>query len=254
MQNPELHNPHFDGEPFFLEGGKTGVFLSHGFTATCWEVRQLADALHQHGYTVAGPLLPGHGASPADLNRARWQEWAAAGEELYQRLTACCDSVFVGGESMGSLLALYLASQHPEIAGVLCYSPAVKLTLSQADKIKLRLAAPFMPQTGRASLDRSDVWQGYPGLPLKAAVQLLEFQKVVLGRLPHIQQPILALQGRLDTSVHPEAGSFLFSQVRSTIKEHHWMEKSTHVITLDVELEQVVQITIDFCEKFAQLD
>jgi len=52
----------------------------------------------------------------------RWQDWAAAGEEVYRRLQDKCQQVFVGGESMGSLVALHLASQHAEAAGVLCYS------------------------------------------------------------------------------------------------------------------------------------
>lgn len=249
MPISELHNPQFDGQPFFLEGGPSGVLLSHGYTATSWEVRLLADALHAHGYTVAGPLLPGHGSRAADLNRVRWQEWAAAGETLYQRLSERCQRVFAGGESMGSLVALHLASRHPEIAGVLCYAPAIQLNMPASTRLILRLAAPFVAQIGRASLDRADLWQGYPNLPLKGALQLLKFQKAVLAELPKIHQPLLICQGRLDTTVHPQAGELILRAVRSKVKEHHWLEKSSHVITLDQELERVVEITLAFIEK-----
>lgn len=252
MPNLELHNPQFDGAPFFLEGGPTGVFLSHGYTATCWEVRMLADNLHACGYTVAGPLLPGHGSKPEDLNRVRWQNWVEAGEKVYRRLQDKCQHVFVGGESMGSLVALHLASQHSEAAGVLCYAPAIKLTMSAADKLKLRLVSPFIAQIGRESLDRGDIWQGYPGLPLKGAVQLLKFQAAVIQRLPEIHQPVLIFQGRLDTTVHPQAGDLILQGVNSKIKQHHWLEKTTHVVTLDQELDQVTQITLAFIEKALQ--
>lgn len=249
MPASELHNPQFDGQPFYLEGGPTGVLLSHGYTATCWEVRRLADALHARGYTVAGPLLPGHGSQAEDLNRVRWQEWAAAGETLYQRLRGRCQRVFAGGESMGSLVALHLASRHPEIAGVLCYAPAIQLNMPASTRLMLRLAAPFVAQIGRASLDRADIWQGYPGLPLKGALQLLKFQKAVLAELAEIHQPLLICQGRLDTTVHPQAGELILRAVKSQVKEHHWLEESSHVITLDQELERVTEITVRFIEK-----
>jgi carboxylesterase len=249
MPASELHNPHFDGGPFFLEGGRTGVLLSHGYTATCWEVRLLAEALHAHGYTVAGPLLPGHGSQATDLNRVRWQDWAAAGETVYQRLHGQCQQVFAGGESMGSLVALHLASRHPEIAGLLCYAPAIQLNMSASTRLMLRLAAPFVAQIGRASLDRADVWQGYPGLPLKGALQLLQFQRAVMADLPKIHQPLLICQGRLDTTVDPQAGDLILRAIKSELKEHHWLEKSSHVITLEQELERVTEITVAFIEK-----
>jgi carboxylesterase len=107
-------------------------------------VRPLGRHLHEAGYTVAGPLLPGHGTRPEDLNRVSWQDWVGATEEVYQKLSARCQSVFLGGESMGAVLALYLASQHAT-AGVLTYAPAIKLNLSLWDRIRLHLLAPLIP-------------------------------------------------------------------------------------------------------------
>ena len=88
MENPNLFNPHLEGDPFFWEGGPTGILLVHGFTATPAEVRLLAKILHERGFTVAGPLLPGHGTKPEDLNRVRWQDWVEEGEKAYRQLAA----------------------------------------------------------------------------------------------------------------------------------------------------------------------
>jgi carboxylesterase len=249
MKNEFLHNPDLDGEPFFWEAGPVGIFLSHGYTATTVDVRPLAKNLHQQGYTVAGPLLPGHGTKPTDLNRVCWQDWTAEGEKTYQQLKQHCEKVFVGGESMGAMVALYLASEHPEAAGVLCYAPAIKLTTSTFDRIKLFLAAPFIEQIDRGPLDCPEQWQGYPRLPLKGTLQLFQMQKAVRARLPQIRQPVLIFQGRRDKTVHPEAGEIICNGVQSTLKELYWMENSAHPIPLGQELGEVTRLTLEFIQK-----
>jgi len=246
MTNPNLHNPHLDGSPFFWEGGETGVFLSHGFTATSVEVRILAHLLHEKGYTVAGPLLAGHGTSPDELNRTRWQAWVCSGEEVYQELSRRCTKVFVGGESAGALVALYLASEHPEAVGVLAYAPAIKLALTPFDMLKLRLLSPFVKSAPKIGLASDEVWQGYRVNPLKGVLQLMRFQKVVLRRLSRIQQPVLVVQGRLDASIDSSAGEVILSGVSSEYKELHWMERSMHVVLLDQEIDQVLDFTLRF--------
>jgi carboxylesterase len=247
--NPNLHNPHLDGDPFIWQAGPVGVLLSHGFTATTIEIRPLAEKLHERGYTVSAPLLPGHGTTPEDLNKVRWQDWAAAGQTALDALFATCERVFVAGESMGGLLALTLASQNPKVAGVLLYAPAVALTLSAMDKLKLHLGAPFITQVPRESLDCSDKWQGYPGLPLKGALQLLKFQAVTVARLADIHQPVLVFQGGLDKTVAPFAGDMILNGVSSSQKERIWLQKSHHPLALDVELDELSARTIAFIEK-----
>ena len=248
MTNPALYNPHLDGGPFVWDGGPVGVALSHGYTATTAEVRLLAEGLHRRGYAVAAPLLAGHGTHPADLNRVTWRDWVDDVEEAYASLSARCDRVFLGGQSMGGLLALYLAGLHPEAAGVLLYAPAIRLTLSARDKIGLYLGSLFLTEVGRASMDGSDRWQGYPGLPLKGAIQLLRLQAVTRKRLSRVSQPVLVFQGRKDTTVHPSAGEIILRGVSSRVKEHHWMEQSSHAIPLDSEVAVVTDLTVRFIE------
>jgi carboxylesterase len=254
MSASNLVNPHLDGDAFFWEGGPVGALLVHGFTATTAEVRPLGKALHQHGYTVAGPLLPGHGDTPEDCNRYRWQDWLDAVEESYKRLTLRCEQVFVGGESTGGLLALCLAAEHPQVAGILVYAPALRLR-SRLSSILLPLLAPFIAVQHKRPHVRcpaDDLWQGYAVYPLRAAAQLLALQRAARRRLSAIRRPILIVQGRLDHTVDPAVPNIICRSVHSTVKEVHWMENSAHCVALDAERERVAEVTLQFMGRVAR--
>lgn len=254
MNEYVLHNPHLEGGTFFWEAGPIGVFLSHGYTATTAEVRLFAKRLHEKGFSVAGPLLAGHGTRPEDLNRVTWQDWVASGEQVYQQLKSHCEHVFVGGESMGGLVALMLANRHTEVSGVMLYAPAIQLNISTVDKIKLHLGSSFMPYAKREAMDASDKWQGYdPELPTKGIIQLFRFQDAVRKILPAIAQPIVVFQGRNDSTVASQAGDIILNRVCSTLKEHYWMAGSSHPILLEDELDAVTDLSLRFIENVVGL-
>jgi carboxylesterase len=252
--NPYLKNPQSEGGPFFWQAGPTGILLCHGYTATTVEVRPLASRLHAHGYTVAGPLLPGHGTFPQDANRYTWRDWVATVETTYQQLSACCQHVVLGGVSTGAVLSLYLAAQHPEIAGLLCYAPALKLTLSRSKLILLRLLAPFLPTMQKSNTYGDDPWQGYRVNPLKGAMQLVRLQPRVRRLLPQIHQPVLILQGRLDTTVSPLASQIIYAVIASPMRALHWMDRSSHHLLLEQELDRIAEITLEFLHKIPNVE
>jgi len=249
--NPELHHPEIDGNGFFLQAGPVGILLSHGFTATTAEVRPFAQSLYERGFTVAGPLLPGHGTSPADLNSTRWQKWYEAFENAFRQLRANCEAVIIGGESMGGCLTLLHAIQHLDSAGLLLYAPALKLKMSSFDRLRLRLLAPFV--SARAKGDMKDTtpypWQGYRVNPLKATLQLLKLQEEILPRLNYIYQPVLIIQGRLDPTVHPDTPGIIAKGVSSEIVEVHWLEHTAHTVLLDREFDKTLDLSLAFIDR-----
>ena len=244
-----LVNAHMEGGPFFWEAGQTGVLLVHGATATSVEVRLLAKILHEKGYTVAGPLLPGHGTTPQDANRHTWQEWVQSTEDCYQQLKTHCSRFVVCGESVGALLAIYLACQHSEIECILTYSPALKLAISSSLTFLLRLISPFVTGIRKGTISNVTKWQGYPINPLKMGVQVVDLQKVVIDLLPRVTQPILIVGAGKDATVDPVSLKIIYDNVNSKVKELHWMENAAHTVLLDPELDKVVAITLDFMER-----
>jgi len=246
---PVIRNPQLDGSAFYWQAGSTGVLLLHGFSATTTEVRLLASIFYKEGFTVSGPLLPGHGTSPQDCNRHTWQDWYACVEQSYHELAARSQNVVIGGESTGALLALQCASLHPEVAAILCYAPALRLMLSRAKIFLLTLCMPFISSIPKPPSSDDLPWNGYAVNPLKGAYQLPQLQNTIYHCLAQVHQPIMIMQGRLDTTVHPQSPRIIYDQVSSPIKELHWLEHSTHCLILDKELDVAARLSLDFLQR-----
>jgi carboxylesterase len=236
------------GDAFFWQGGPVGVLLSHGYTATTAEVRLLARRLYEQNYTIAGPLLPGHGTTPQAMNGCRWQDWAATVKESYLQLAGCCEQVFVGGESMGALLALFVAGEHPQARGIMAYCPALRIPTKSL--VLSQLLYRFVPQVDKKDIKTiNENWQGYPVNPLPALVQMIRLQREVTRRLPGIQQPLLIIQGRRDTAIDLKGVDMLYRKIGSSNKTLHWLEGSGHLVLLEKELDRVEDLTVAFMEK-----
>jgi carboxylesterase len=244
-----IHNPQLEGDPFFWEGGDVGVLLIHGYTATTAEVRPLAEMLHEWGYTVAAPLLPGHYTTPTDANHYRWQDWVCAVDETYNQLASRCSHVFIAGESAGGALALYLAGEHPEAAGVIVFAPALRLQLRPLDVALLYLMSPFVAYVPKRQMDADSLWQGYPVNPLRGAIELLRLQRQLWPRLKAITQPLFIGQGRRDTTVDLRVPDELYAAVGSAVKEVHWFDQSGHCVIIDVERESAFEMVHAFIER-----
>src|SRR5690242_2683976 len=124
----EARQPHRPGCPmiqptdFMLEGDRRGVLLIHGLTGTPMEMRLLGKGLNSAGFTVHGMQLAGHCGDTDDLLATGWRDWYASVERAADALRAKVDHLFVGGLSMGALLALKLAAERPQqVAGVGVY-------------------------------------------------------------------------------------------------------------------------------------
>ena len=243
-ENFMIH-PELDGASFTYQGGKTGFLLLHGFTATTAEVRPLAERLLAAGFTISAPLLPGHGTHPDDLNRVRWQDWVHFAESEYQKLCGQCDEVWVAGESMGGLLSLLLAAEHPEIRGVLLYAPALEIR-------KLRAAFVlqyFMKYLAKHNAKDDLLWKGYNVYPLRGAVQLQKLQRQTRKALGDVTQPTLAFFSEKDATVDPTASSLLKTKLGSKELELVILKESPHVILLANEQQKVIDHTLSFISK-----
>ena len=241
-------------DPFDFPGNSTGVLLIHGFTGSPSEMRPMGQYLAQEGYTVVGPLLPGHGTNWQDLARRRWHEWADAVEQAFQNLKSRCRTIFVCGGSMGGLLTLYLAERHPEIAGILPMAPALftadwRANLAWLLKYFVHFN-PYVPERDGDDLTDPEARQrylwSYMGTPVAAAEQLNYLRYAVRRDLGKIAMPTLIFMGTRDQSVKLDSAVHVLDHIASKDKELIWLTNSGHCLWVDSEKEQVWQKAHEF--------
>jgi carboxylesterase len=234
---------HLDPSAYRAEGGPLGALLIHGFTGSVAETRPMGEYLAAHGLAVRCPLLPGHGTTPLDLTHIHWQAWAAEVESALKELQSCCQAVFVGGLSLGSLLTLWLGGQHPEIPGLIVMAPAIKLKDKRMPlSLVLRYLFKYNPTGGMGDSDLGDpqaadrIWC-YEETPLWGASEVYLLQRRVRKGLAHIRQPLLIFQGRRDMHLDPQAAQIVHDGVASADKTLVWLENSGHNVLADGERE-----------------
>lgn len=243
--NGYIKNPHLAGDDFYWEGNPTGILLIHGFTATTAEIRPLAEKLHQAGYTTAGPLLPGHGTHPDDLNRTTRQMWIEKVKQVYEKLTVNCQRVFIAGASLGGILTLELARQHPEAAGLCLFAPAIKVDRLWQSHF-LHYFIQYIHKNGK---DDGLAWKGYTVYPVKAITEFHKLQRQVQRGLSSINQPVLLFTSEYDHWISKETVEIILEGINSNVKHHIHLLESGHCLTLDRELDQVAEHVLAFIER-----
>jgi carboxylesterase len=243
-------------DPFYLTGGSSGVLMIHGFTGSASEMRPVANYLHEHGFTVSAPLLPGHGTTAEDLNGRHWQEWYEAAEAALLELCTKCNKVFICGQSMGGALTLNLAAHHGDkISGAILYAPAIYLTDRMSILTPLaRYLIKTLPKGPDDFVDKealSLLWS-YDVNPIGGVHELLKLIRQTQKILPRVTCPLLIVHSTEDRTIQPRSAQAIYDRVSSTDKEVIMLHKCGHVISLDAEWERVAALTHSFIARLVE--
>ena len=237
-------------EPFLLPGGERGVLLVHGFTGSPSEMRLLGNYLNDIGYTVFAPRLAGHGSSPEDMAKTSWPQWYSSVEDAYILLSGLCSEIDVVGLSMGGLLSLKLSSEYP-VNRVVSLSAPIYIADNRLPMLPLyRLVRSYAPKRRRRFYDIDEIYSVcYDRTPLNCLQSLIELIKDVDQLLPTLLNPTLIVQSRNDHTVRPKSAKHIYDRIGSRYKQLIWLEDSGHIVTLDLEREQVFEVIADFLRR-----
>jgi carboxylesterase len=246
-------------EPFFFQGGRTGVLLLHGFTGTPKEVRWMGEDLNKHGYTVLGIRLAGHGTTPDDMRASRWSDWTASVEDGFHLLSNSVDRIFIAGLSMGGVLSL-LMSTKLNVAGVIAISTPYLLPRDPHYPIWfIRLYAKFIkyaPKSkevpGSSWFDKEAYAQhiSYPQNPISSIAELKLLLWEMQSALPKVNKPVLLIHSKNDKYVIPDNMEWIYENLKNVQdKTKVYVTESGHVVTSDAERHQVFELAREFINR-----
>ena len=278
---PRANDGIIEGAAPIARRGSSGraVLILHGFGDTPQTVGYLAAHLHELGFTVRAPLLPGHGRTLREFGQSTAEQWLAGAERELVALQEEHETVGVVGVSMGGALAVILAAQagrkagaasagasHPSAGAIAAdrqppRSPATLVLIAPYLSMRAparRLAmwhwalSPFihyLPSREEASIRDADERRSNRGFGTVTPRLLRQLQQIVLradAALPSVSAPTLVIHSRGDNRIDPHAALGSFDRVGTSDKRIEWTEGGGHVITVDVGRERVLELTGDW--------
>lgn len=263
---------------FYLEGGPLGVLLIHGLTGTPMEMRLLGKGLHGAGFTVHGMQLAGHCGDTDDLLATGWRDWYASVEAAADALRGKVDRLFVGGLSMGALLALKLAADRPgQVAGVGVYGATFRydgwsipwlarlsFLLPFAKRVGLGRDRVFLEQppyglrderlreqVSAAMRSGDSTIAGLLGNPWHSLADLYLLSRRVRRQLHQVTSPCLVAHAS-DDDVASVRNAELVLRGVSAPSELLLLEDSYHMITIDKQRRTLIERSAQFFRAVAE--
>jgi carboxylesterase len=267
---------HLVDQSIRFAGGRQGFLLIHGLGGTPVEMRYVAQGLARTGYTVHVPQLAGHCGTAEELRATSWQHWYESVEEEHVRLGEQCDRIIVGGLSMGAVLAIHHAAQHPrDVAALALYAPSLWLDgwgipwysnlfrlITQkwlADLIPFAERDPWGIKDARVralveqAVNSGDSSRaGVAVLPGGLMLELRWLIEQVKREVAQVRQPTLIVHPRQDDRASLRNLNFLQSSLAG-LTETIVLDDSYHVVTLDRQRQLVVSRTLEFVAQLGQL-
>ncbi len=248
----------FDPEvirPWQLGDGTRGALLIHGFAGTPPELRRLGEVLARTGFRCSAPMLPGHGTTPQELERTRWQDWAACVAEAFDELASQCDDVVVAGQSMGGTLALHLAATDLRVRAVATLAAPIWLSGPLPPLLPLLKHVVRWHRAG----DDVDLWNpeavdelhSYGIRPTRSIDELRRVCAVVRNELAEVRAPVLVVHGERDRSIDPRCAREIARRlVGSEAVQLEMLPRSGHAISVDVDRDRVSHDIVQWFEQF----
>jgi carboxylesterase len=234
----------YANEFYWHPGGKPkrGVLFIHGFAANPAIFKEYARIFLKEGYITYGARIEGHGTSPAHFASTTCVDWYMSIRNKYIEMQKEVEDILIVAHSMGTLLAIILASLYPIHSLVLLSSP-IKVRSKPLYRVHflLRFASKFVkywphPSSYLKRLESKGI-RIYPKNPLEAVAGLFDVMEVARDRLDYINCPVLAMLGDKDEHVELSTLEYLKERLGGNLIETWIAPEASHVITETPEID-----------------
>jgi carboxylesterase len=238
--------------------------LIHGFGDTPQTLSYLAGRLHERGWAVRVPLLPGHGRTLSGWARTRATDWLVAARAELNAVRAAHDMVALIGLSMGGAIATVLASEVNATTTAPTLAPVIALVLISpylGMPASLRVmadlfwvATPVLPYIsgggGHSILDPVERERSlaYGVVTPRLIHELATIMRRAWATLPEIKIPTLIVQSHLDNRVAPSVATAALARLTAADKRLVWNDRGAHVITVDRGRDEVATTVGDWID------
>jgi carboxylesterase len=253
----------------FFEGGKTGILLIHGLGGTPAELKVVASGLQKEGFTVSCCTLAGHCGTEEDLIETGWRDWVASVDAALDALHEKCDTVLVGGLSMGAILAMHAAAKQPrKVAGLLLYAPTlwydgfsvpwyafllkwlINTPIGQRYRFKEREPYGIKDERIRRLIMRAmglgnSAEAGLAATPSQSLKQLWDLVAEVMPELSSIKTPALIVHARED-DISDLSNTIYLQRKLGGLVDALVLDDSYHIVTIDKQRSLVVDRSAAF--------
>ena len=210
----------------------------------------LGTYLHQRGFTVQAINYPGHDRPSPHMPASTWQQWYQYILDTYEQLAQQYPAIVAICFSTGCPLGLQLAAEK-QVDSLILLSPFMAVryewyyllrpevylyTIGYLMNNVPRFGLQIRDKAMRKAAEEAAFFTTFNLPSVRSALELIHRIKPLL---PEIQVPCLTIQSPKDSVVDPAGSRLIHQQLGSTRKKLHWLKKSEHIITLDVEREEV---------------
>ena len=238
----------------FVRRADTCVLGIHGWKGWTGRMSYFAERLHEAGFDVVMPRLPGHGTSVADMRRSSARDWIVAAVNAYIDLTNQYERVLLAGHSMGAIIAQIIAAQ---------YGTEKLVLLAPAHKVRNKLLPltpilrPFLPRRrsswrpemeddprDRAIAEEYAYWDY-----LSLAVELTKVQRIGRRLLPSLTSETFIAVSHSDEAVPVTVADYIRAKSPGAKIETLVVQNSNHQVPQHVDRQEVADAAVAFCTR-----
>jgi carboxylesterase len=206
------------------------VLLLHGAGGSPADFVVFARELAALDISTLCPLLPAHGLGDAAHAGIRFEAMAGCALEAYDALEDGGRDVAVVGQSVGAILAIYVALERP-VARLAALAPALRPFV-----LRRLLALPRLALASPGAAVATWRWQRDVQRGIRAMAR----------RLAEVRCPILVLHSDDDDSASLRGARELVERTSSTEKRLLVLEGQGHVLSTARDLRRVVEPLREF--------
>lgn len=228
-----------------------GIIFVHGFTGSPISMKSWAEFFSARGYSVSVPLLPGHGTTPEDLNKVKWQEWVKKVEGEIDWMKSQNLEIFIFGLSMGGGTTLHVAEKHgKDLKGICLVNPMIHVKFVTPQIAWLISRWQKMRDSVGDDIKKPGITEhGYDLLPVRGLHQLIKMLKHTRIRLHDVQIPVQLFHSKEDHVLPVTNTEIIMNGIGSIKKQRIELLNSYHVATMDYDADIIFENSLLFVEE-----